>query len=76
MILSTFPIAVIVVGLIYFLVIRKLRWRWLAYCAPLAIAALFMSGGAVHLVYVGLQTAALGFIVARMDPMRYLKKKV
>jgi len=71
---STLIPAVLLVGLIYFLVIRLIRWRWLSYGLVIASAAGCISSGTVHLVYVGIEVGALGCFLTWWDPMRYWRR--
>jgi hypothetical protein len=75
MLASTLVPAMIVVAFIYFLLIKKLCWRWLSYGLVLASAALFLSNNTVHAQYTGVQVAGLGWLITWLDPSGYWTKK-
>ena len=68
MILSTLFVAVLVVAVLWFLVLRRIPWRSAAYLIVLLVAALFIWSGSVHFVYTGVEVAALGCLLVWWNP--------
>jgi len=71
MIASTLFAAVIIISIIYLVVIRFLRWRWLSYILTTMVGSACVATGTVHLAYTGLEVFALGFLITKIDPLRY-----
>ena len=76
MLLSTIVPAIFIVCLVYLLVVRYFRWRWLSYGLTVAIAAVFLAKGGIHADYTGMEVAGLGCLTTWFDPMGYWKSKV
>ena len=63
MIFTTLFIAALAVGLLWFIILRHLRWTWLGYLIVILVAGLFIASGTVHFVYAGVEVAAVGLVL-------------
>ena len=68
MILSTLLIAVLVLAVLWFVLLRRVPWRWASYLVVLFVAASFVWAGSVHFVYTGVEVAALGCFLVWWNP--------
>lgn len=68
MVLSTLLIAVLVLAVLWFFILRRIPWRWASYLIVLLVAALFIWSGTVHFVYTGIEVAALGCFLVWWNP--------
>ena len=76
MLISTLVPAVFLVGIVYFFVIKLLRWRWLSYGLALLIGGLLAAAHAVHFVFTGIEVAGLGCLITKIDHMGYWRSNI
>jgi hypothetical protein len=63
MVFSTLFIAVIVIGVLWFLLLQRLRQAWMGYVLVLAAGIACFLFGSVHFVYIGIEVIGLGCLV-------------
>lgn len=63
MLYTTVPIALIIVFLLYYFLIRHIPWVKLSYFIIIAVGILCFLPGNVHFMYIGIEIIVLGCLV-------------
>ena len=54
LVITTMFIAVIVLALLWYLLLKRIRWPWLNYLIVVVVSIGFLCLGSVHFIYIGL----------------------
>ena len=76
MLLTTAGLACLVLALLWLFPLRLFARPWAGYLVVVAVGILFMLSGSVHLIYVGVEVAALGCLLVWFDPARKHRRRV
>ncbi|MEO7323648.1 MAG: hypothetical protein ABIW82_02355 [Dokdonella sp.] len=63
MLVSTLVPALLVVGAMYFVLIKIIPWAMLSYLLMAAVGVLCLLAGSVHMTYVGIEVAVIGMLL-------------
>jgi len=63
MVFTTLSIAVIVIGVLWFLILQKLRQAWTGYVLVSTAGIACFLFGSVHFVYIGIEVIGLGSLI-------------
>lgn len=75
MLLTTAGLACLAVALLWVFPLRFFKQAWAGYAVVIAVGALFILAGSVHLIFVGIEVAAFGCFLVWLDPARKHRRR-
>ncbi len=66
LIFTTLFIALLIIAVLYFLIVRFIPWAHASYAVMLTAGIAIMFIGSVHFIYIGIEVIAIGSFLVRM----------